>query len=72
MRKMYSFENVYCEHCAKNIQKAIKQIEGVKDCVLNYLAQKMVLEFELKDKERILGQIVLKAKEIVPEFELVF
>ncbi len=70
MRKMYRFENIDCAHCAQKVQEAIKKVEGVKDCVLNFLAQKMVLEFDLVDKERIVSNIIKVARKVVPDFEL--
>ena len=71
MRKMYRFENVDCAHCAQKIQDGIKKIDGVKDCVLNFLAQKMVLEFDLIDKERVVQEIYKTARKIAPDFELI-
>ena len=70
MRKMYKFENIDCAHCALKIQENIKKIDGVKDCVLNFLAQKMVLEFDLVDKEKIVKEIIKVARETAPDFEL--
>ena len=70
MRKMYHFDNVDCAHCAQKIKEEILKIDGVKDCVLNFLARKMILEFDIKDKNRILNRIDDVAKEIVPEFSL--
>lgn len=72
MRKIYNFDNVDCPHCADLMKKAILQIDGVKDCVLNFLAKKMVLEYDLKDKSRIISEIEKVCKEIVPEFEIEF
>ena len=70
MRKMYKFDNVDCAHCAQKIQDAIKKIDGVRDCVLNFLAQKMVLEFDLADKQRVMEEIVKVARKTAPQFEL--
>ena len=67
---MYKFENIDCAHCALKIQENIKKIDGVKDCVLNFLAQKMVLEFDLVDKEKIVKEIIKVARETAPDFEL--
>ena len=67
---MYKFENVDCAHCAQKIQDGIKKIDGIKDCVLNFLAQKMVLEFDLVDKDRVVKEIYKTARKIAPDFEL--
>ncbi len=70
MRKMYRFDNVDCAHCAQKVQEAIKKVDGVRDCVLNFLAQKMVLEFDLADKEKVVAEIIKAARKVVPDFEL--
>ena len=70
MRKMYKFENIDCAHCALKIQEEIKKINGVKNCVLNFLAQKMVLEYDLVDKEKIIAEINKVAKQTAPDFVL--
>lgn len=70
MRKMYRFYNVDCAHCAQKIQELILKIDGVRACVLNFLAQKMVLEFDLSNKERIMSEITTVAKTIAPDFEI--
>lgn len=70
MRKIYSFENVDCPHCASLMKDSILKIDGVRDCVVNFLAKKMILEFDLKDKERIMKEIERVCKEIVSEFEI--
>lgn len=70
MRKIYNFENVDCPHCALLMKDEILKIDGVKDCVINFLAKKMILEFELKNKERIIKEIVSVCKKIVSDFEL--
>ena len=71
MRKMYKIDNLCCPNCAKKIQEEIKKIDGVRDCILNYLAQKMILEFDLKNKSEIMQKILLIAKEISPEFIII-
>ena len=71
MKKMYNFKNLDCAHCALIIQENIRKISCVKNCILNFLAQKMILEFDLIDKERVLKEVVNVARQTVPNFTLI-
>ena len=45
MKKTYKIE-VDCANCARKMEDATKKTEGVKDCVVNFMALKMKVEFE--------------------------
>ena len=45
MKKTYKIE-VDCANCAAKMEEAAKKTEGVKDAVVNFMAQKMSVEFE--------------------------
>ena len=44
MKKSYQIE-VDCAACAQKMEEATKRTEGVKDCVVNFMMQKMNVEF---------------------------
>ena len=43
-RKVYIMQNLGCANCAAKMEAAIKKIEGVSDCSVNFFAQKLVLD----------------------------
>ena len=45
MKKTYKIE-VDCANCANKMEEATKKTEGVKDAVVNFMTQKMIVEFE--------------------------
>jgi cation transport ATPase len=45
MKKTYQIE-VDCANCANRMEDAAKQTAGVRNAVVNFMAQKMVVEFE--------------------------
>ena len=45
MKKSYKIE-VDCANCANLMEDAAKKTEGVKDCVVSFMTQKMKVEFE--------------------------
>ncbi len=44
MKKTYGIE-VDCANCANKMETAARKTEGVKDCTVNFMMQKMVVEF---------------------------
>lgn len=44
MKKTFKMEDLDCANCAAKMEAAIRKIEGVTDCSVNFLAQKMILE----------------------------
>ena len=45
MKKTYKID-VDCANCANKMEVAAKETEGVKDCVVNFMTLKMIVEFE--------------------------
>ena len=45
MKKSYKIE-VDCANCANKMEDAAKKTEGVKDAVVNFMMQKINVEFE--------------------------
>lgn len=44
MKKSFKMEDLDCANCAAKMEAAIKKIDGVNDCSVNFLAQKMILD----------------------------
>ena len=60
MKKSYKIE-VDCANCANKMEDAAKKTAGVKDAVVNFMAQKMIVEFEEGSDEKAVMQQVLKS-----------
>lgn len=68
MRKVYNLEDLDCALCAQKMEDAIKKVEGVKDCRVNFLTQKMTIDFEEDvDVKTTMKKIVKVCKRIEPE-----
>ena len=59
MKKSYRIE-VDCANCALKMEEAAKKTEGVRDAVVNFMTQKMTVEFADGADERATMQKVLK------------
>jgi copper chaperone CopZ len=66
MKKTYDIE-VDCAACALKCEEAIKKVDGVNDCKINYMTQKMILDSESDD---VLKKVLKVAKKVEPDFEI--
>lgn len=69
MQKKFQIE-VDCANCAAKIEAAINKIEGVNSASISFMAQKMVLDADDANFDRIVKEIVKVGKKIEPDFEL--
>lgn len=70
MKKTYKIE-VDCANCANLMEGAAQKVEGVKAATVNFMTQKMVVEFEDGQEPKAVMQTILKAcKKIEPDCEI--
>ena len=72
MKKTYKIE-VDCDNCANKMEAATKTVAGVKDASVNFMTQKMSVEFEDGQDEKAVMKAVLKAcRKVEDECEIEF
>ena len=70
MKKTYTIE-VDCANCANLMEEATKKTEGVSGAVVNFMTQKMEVEFADGADEKAVMKAVLKAcKKVEPDCEI--
>lgn len=70
MKKTYRIE-VDCANCANLMENAAKKTDGVRNAVVNFMTQKMIVEFEDGQEPKAVMQAVLKAcKKVEPDCEI--
>jgi len=70
MKKTYTIE-VDCANCANLMEEATKNTEGVAGAVVNFMTQKMEVEFAEGADEKAVMKAVLKAcKKVEPDCEI--
>ena len=70
MKKTYRIE-VDCANCANLMEDAAKKTEGVANAVVNFMTQKMIVEFAEGSDPKAVMQSVLKAcKKVEPDCEI--
>ena len=70
MKKTYQIE-VDCANCANLMENAAKKTDGVRNAVVNFMTQKMIVEFEDGQEPKAVMQAVLKAfKKVETDYEI--
>ena len=72
MKKTYSIE-VDCANCANLMEEAAKKTEGVASAVVNFMAQKMTVEFaEGADAKAVMKDVLKACRKVEPDCEIDF
>lgn len=65
MKSTYKIKGIDCANCAAQLENAINKIEGVESASISFMAERMVIEYEDRNKEEIIKNIknVIKREE---------
>lgn len=70
MKKTYKIE-VDCANCANKMEEAAKKTNGVKDCVVNFMTLKMMIEFEEGvSVSEVMKEVVRNCKKVEDDCEI--
>lgn len=70
MKKTYKIE-VDCANCANLMEGTAQKVSGVKSAVVNFMTQKMSVEFEEGTEPKAVMESILKAcKKVEPDCEI--
>lgn len=67
MKKIIAMQDLDCANCAAKMECAIKKIDGVVNANVNFLTQKMTLEIDSDDPQKVFDQIKKACKKIEPD-----
>ena len=65
MKKRFKLEGLECANCAAKMERAINELDGVKEATVNFMTQKLVIEGE----DEKMPIIVQEAEKIVKDIE---
>ena len=72
MKKSYKVE-VDCASCATKMEDAAKKVPGVRDASINFVLQKMNVEFEDGvDSKKVMGDVYKACKKVESDCEIEF
>lgn len=72
MKKIYKIE-VDCANCANLMENAAGKISGVLNASVNFMTQKMIIEFEEgQDEKKVMKNVLKACRKIEPDCEISF
>lgn len=72
MKKTYRIE-VDCANCANLMEAATAKVNGVEAVTVNFMTQKMIIEFnEGADEKKVMKDVLKACKKIEPDCEIEF
>ena len=70
MTKTYKIE-VDCANCANKMEDATKKTAGVKDATVNFMTQKMIVEFEEgQDVKSVMKEVLKNCRKVEDDCEI--
>lgn len=70
MKKTYEIE-VDCANCAQLMEQVASKVEGVAKVVVNFMTQKMIVEFaEGADIKAVMKTVLAECKKVEPDCEI--
>ena len=71
MRKTYTLEDLDCANCAAKMEAAIDKIDGVIEAKVSFMTQKLTIEADEKDFDKILKAAQKAIKKVEPDCRIV-
>ena len=70
MKKTYKIE-VDCANCANKMEDAARNTAGVKNAVVNFMTQKMIVEYEEgADAKEVIAEVIRNCKKVEDDCEI--
>ncbi len=70
MKKTYKIE-VDCANCANLMEEATRKTAGVASATVNFMTQKMIVEFEDgQDPKNVMKDVLKACKKVEPDCEI--
>ena len=70
MKKTYALDELDCANCGLKMEEAVRKIEGVKSVNISFMTQKITLEADDADFDRVLKEAVKACKKVEPDCEI--
>ena len=70
MKKTYNIE-VDCANCANLMEDTTGKVEGVASATVNFMTQKMIVEFEEgQDAKKVMKNVLKACRKVEPDCEI--
>ena len=70
MKKILKMQDLDCANCAAKMEDAVRKIPGVQSVSISFMTQKMIIELDDNESEKILKEVVKVCKKVEPYCEI--
>lgn len=71
MKKKFDLDEVDCANCAAKMETAIAKLDGVQEVSVNFITQKLLLEYDDNtDYKKLMKQIRKEVHRVEPDCEI--
>ena len=63
-------QDLDCANCAAKMEDAVRKIPGVQSVSISFMTQKMIIELDENESEKILKEVVKVCKKVEPDCEI--
>ena len=71
MKKQFKLDEIDCANCARELQDELAKLEGVKSVSVNFMTQKMIVEFrEGTDPKTVMKAVLKNCKKVEDDCEI--
>lgn len=71
MKKTFALEDLDCANCAAKMENGIKKLDGVKDCSVSFMTQRMTVETEDGvDLDELMKRVVKLCRKVEPDMRI--
>ena len=65
MKYNFEIKGIDCANCAVELEREINKVDGVKEAIINFMGEKMIIECEKSEKEEVMKKVkkVIKKEE---------
>lgn len=72
VKKSFEMEDLDCANCARKMQEAIEKMEGVQSCEVNFMLQKLTLEYEEDNEKKLFKEVKKCIRKVEPDCTVAF
>lgn len=71
IKKTYRLEDLDCANCAAKMEERIKKIDGVVSASVSFIMQKLIIEAEESELDKIVKQAAKICKKVEPDCRII-
>ena len=70
MKSKFKIQGLDCANCAARLEREIQEVDGVESVNINFMTEKMVVEYDENNGEELIKKIIKFIKKEEPDVTL--